>query len=223
MIGDLQFADLVAAHRDFGGDATIHLTAVDDPSAFGVVELDDDGAVRRFVEKPAPGESNSRLINAGTYVLEPAVIDLIPAMQRFSVERSVFPELVEHGRLFGTSTDDYWLDTGRPDQYLQANLDLIRGVRSTGSNGVHPRASIDAEAIVVESVVGDGAKIAAGATVTDSLLLPNAEVGSGSVVERSIVAGVIGSDGVVTDAVVGAGYVVPPGACVVSQRLPDPS
>ncbi len=222
VICDLEFADLVTSHRRFGGDATIHLTAVDDPSAFGVVEVDDAGAVRRFVEKPAPGESDSDLINAGTYVLEPAVLDLIPPLERYSVERSVFPALVEHGRLYGMSTDDYWLDTGRPDQYLQANLDLIRGVRSTGSGGVHERAVVHADAIVVESVVGPGASIGAGATVTDSLLLPNAVVGPGSVIERSIVAGEVGGQAVVTDAVVGAGYAVPSGASVVSLRLPDP-
>lgn len=222
VICDLNFADLVTSHVTFGGDATIHLTAVADPSAFGVVEVDDVGAVRRFVEKPAPGESDSDLINAGTYVLEPSVLDLIPPLQRYSVERSVFPELVEHGRLYGMATDDYWLDTGRPDQYLQANLDSIRGARSVASGGVHPNAIIDAEAIVVESVIGRGASVAAGATVTDSLLLPNAVVGTGSVIERSIVAGEVGGHAVVTDAVVGAGYAVPSGASVMSQRLPDP-
>lgn len=222
VIGDLRFGDLVAAHRVSGGDATIHLTAVDDPSAFGVVEIDDSGTVRRFVEKPAPGESDSNLINAGTYVLEPSVLELIPPNERLSVERSVFPRLAERGRLSGLSTNDYWLDTGRPDQYLQANLDLIRGVRSAGTDGVHPGARVDEEAIVVESVIGPGARVAAGATITDSLLLPTAAIGPGSVVERSIVAGTVGGDGVVTDAVIGAGYSLPPGASAVSLRLPEP-
>jgi mannose-1-phosphate guanylyltransferase len=222
IICDLPFGDLVASHRAFGGEATIHLKAVDDPSAFGVVELDGDGAVRRFVEKPAPGETDSDLINAGTYVLEPSVLELIPLMTPFSVERSVFPALVGDGRLYGIATDDYWLDTGRPDQYLRANLDLIRGVRRTDVDGVHPEASVDAEALVVESVVGPGAIVAHGATVTGSLLLSTAHVGPRSVVDGSIVAGSIGSGAVVTDTVVGAGYAVPPDAAVTSQRLPDP-
>ncbi|MFW2334888.1 sugar phosphate nucleotidyltransferase, partial [Ilumatobacter sp.] len=222
IISDLAFGDLVASHHSFGGDATIHLTAVADPSAFGVVELEESGAVRRFVEKPEPGETDSNLINAGTYVLEPAVLELIPPLGRLSVERSVFPELVSHGRLYGTSTDDYWLDTGRPDEYLQANLDLIRGARKTAVGGVHPHATLDAEAIVVESVIGPGASVAAGATVTDSLLLPDAEVGPGSVIERSIVAGSVGDRCVVTDAVLGANYSLPADTTVVSRRLPDP-
>ena len=222
IISDLRFAELVTAHHAFGGDATIHLTAVEDPSAFGVVELEESGAVRRFVEKPAPGESDSNLINAGTYVMEPTVLDVIPPLQRYSVERSVFPELVDGRRLYGVSTDDYWLDTGRPDQYLQANLDLVRGARGGGVDGIHPSAVVDAEAIVVESVVGRGAAIAAGATVTDSLLLPGAAVGPGAVVERSIVAGSVGDRCIVTDSVIGAGHAVPAEATVASERLPDP-
>ena len=222
IICDLRFAELVDAHRAFGGDATIHLKAVDDPSAFGVVELDDAGRVQRFVEKPAPGESDSNLINAGTYVMEPSVLDLIPQLERYSVERSVFPELVGDGRLYGMSTDDYWLDTGRPDQYLQANLDLIRGVRRDAVAGIHARASVSPEAIVVESVVGPDTTIEAGATVADSLLLPGASVGAGSTVERSIVAGVVTDRCVVTDSVVGAGHTVTPGTTVESRRLPDP-
>jgi mannose-1-phosphate guanylyltransferase len=218
---DLCFADLVEAHRRFGGAATIHLTAVEDPSVFGVVEIDDAGSVRRFVEKPAPGESDSNLVNAGSYVLEPSVLDLIPSLERMSVERVVFPKLVDDGSLFGLATGDYWLDAGRPDQYLQANLDLINGARSVRVDGVHPDAIVHGDAIVVESVIGPGASVAAGARVTESLLLPGADVATGAVVRRSIVAGSVGADCVVTDAVIGAGHHVPPTTTVTDQRLPD--
>lgn len=222
VITDLDFAALLEAHRGFGGDATLHLTAVDDPSAFGVVETDADGAVRRFVEKPAPGDTDSTLINAGTYVLEPSVLDRIPLLQRVSVERTVFPALVDEGRLFGMSTDDYWLDAGNLEQYLQANIDLVRGVRyGTGLNGVHSRAIVDDDAIVVESVIGPRARVEAGARITDSVLLPDAVVEAGAVVERSVIGGVVGTDAVVTDGIIGAGHVVDAGAIVAAQRLPE--
>lgn len=222
VVGDLDFRELVEAHRSFGGDATLHLTAVDDPSAFGVVETDATGAVRRFVEKPAPGDTESSLINAGTYVFEPSVLDLLPPLQRVSVERSVFPALVETGRLFGLSTDDYWLDAGSPEQYLQANLDLVRGVRGGGVDGVLADAVVHPEAIVVESVIGANAVVGAGARITGSVLLPDAVVEADAVIERSIVGGVVGTGAVVTAGIVGSGYTVDAGATVTEQRLPEP-
>ena len=223
VISDLDFGALIAAHRDFGGDATLHLTAVADPSAFGVVETDASGAVRRFVEKPTPGETDSNLINAGTYVFEPSVLDRIPALQRVSVERAVFPALVDEGLLFGMPSEDYWLDAGNPDQYLQANLDLVRGMRGDRIEGVHVDALVDGDAVVVDSVIGARARVAAGARITDSLLLPDAVVDAGAVVERSIVAGSVGTNAVVTTSVIGAGYTVAADAGVTGRRLPEPT
>ena len=220
---DLDFATLTEAHRAFGGDATLHLTAVDDPSAFGVVEIDEDGAVRRFLEKPTSGETDSNLINAGTYVFEPSVLDRIPPLERVSVERIVFPALVAEGRLYGMPSDDYWLDAGSPEQYLQANLDLVRGVRGSGVDGVHNEAEIDGDALVVESVVGARARVAAGARVTGSVLMPGAVVEAGAVVDRSVVAGEVGTDAVVTSSVIGDGYSVAARVTVDSRRLPEPS
>ena len=222
IITDLRFSELVQAHRSFGGAATIHLTAVDDPSSFGVVETDARGSVRRFVEKPSPGETTSNLINAGSYVLEPGVLELMPQLERLSVERSVFPTLVERRELFGFATDDYWLDTGRPDQYLQANLDLVRGIRDGGVDGVHPGAVVDPESIIVESVIGSAARVDRGARITDSLLLHGARVGADAVVHCSVVAGQIGRGAIVTDCVIGLDHLVEAGTSVTGQRLPAP-
>jgi mannose-1-phosphate guanylyltransferase len=223
VIGDLDFAALTAAHRAFGGDATVHLTAVADPSAFGVVETDETGAVRRFIEKPTFGETDSNLINAGTYVFEPSVLDRIPPLRRVSVERIVFPALVEEGRLYGMPTDDYWLDAGNPEQYLEANLDLVRGVRGARVDGLHADAEIDVSAHVADSVVGPGVRVSAGARITGSVLLPGAAVGAGAVVDRSVVAGEIGTNAMITGAVIGAGYTVAADAMVDARRLPEPS
>ena len=129
VLTDLDVSDLVRFHRERGAEATLHLIGVPDPSAFGVVALDADGRVERFVEKPAPGTAPSNLINAGTYVLEPSVLQRIPAGQKVSIERATFPAVVADGGLFAMATDDYWLDTGRPEYYLQANLDVVAGRR----------------------------------------------------------------------------------------------
>lgn len=220
IITDLDVADLVAAHRAGGTDATIHLTPVADPSAFGVVELGDDRIVRRFVEKPEPGETTSNLINAGTYVLEPSVLDLIEREQRVSIERAIFPQLVDDGRLAGFATDDYWIDTGRPALYLQANLDLITGARTTVEVGQAPGATVDANALVIESVIGAGAGVATGASVSMSVLLPGAQVGEGALVERSVIAGRVDARAVVRDSVVGVDGLVPADTELIAGRLP---
>jgi mannose-1-phosphate guanylyltransferase len=201
---DLDIAALVAFHRLKSAEATIHLIGVDDPSSFGVVATDDNGRVERFVEKPAPGTAPSNQINGGTYVLEPSVLQRIPAGQRVSIERATFPEIVEGGRLFAMATDDYWLDAGNPALYLQANLDLLDGTRRLHSCvGVHAGASVHPTATVVHSIVADGVSVGAGATITDSVVLADAVVEDGAVVTNSVIMGKIGRGAIVTDSVLG--------------------
>jgi mannose-1-phosphate guanylyltransferase len=222
IITDLPFAELVAVHRSFGAEATIHLTSVEDPSAFGVVEIEPGGRVRRFVEKPSPGETLSNLISAGTYVLEPSVLDEVEPGARQSVERATFPRLVDRASLYGYPTDHYWLDAGRPEEYLRANLDVLRGVRGRPAKGVHRAAVVHDGSVIVESVVGPNAQVAAGARVFESVLLPGARVDARACVERSVVAGTVAADAVVTGSVIGRGYTVPPGTHVDHLRLPTP-
>ena len=174
--------DLIEFHLARGASASIHLTPVEDPSAFGVVPTETDGRVLAFVEKPPPGEAPTNLINAGTYVLEPSVLDLVPAGGRVSMERDVFPALVDAGSLYALASDDYWLDTGTPAKYLQANLDLIEGKAFVGAGAV-----VAPSALVDGSVIGAGARVGAGAQVVGSLVMPGAVVQEGAVVKRSIV------------------------------------
>jgi mannose-1-phosphate guanylyltransferase len=224
VVTDLEIASLVAAHQASGAAATIHLTPVADPSAFGVVETAADGRVVRFLEKPAPGCTTSTSINAGTYVFEPSVLALIEPGRRVSIERETFPVLVDAGTLYGLTTHDYWIDTGRPELYRQANLDLLGGRRTTERcDAVAPTARVDAAALVVGSIVGDAAAVGPGAKVTASVILPGAEIGAGAIVERSIVMGTVGREAVVVDAVLGAGAVVPDGHELIGARLPEPA
>ena len=222
IITDLDVSFLIDEHHRLGAHATIHLTPVDDPSSFGVVEMGKQGVVHRFVEKPQPGETDSNLINAGTYVMEPSVLDLIEYGERVSIERDTFPRLVGDGLLAGVSTRDYWIDTGRPDQFLQANLDLIHGVRGASPGGVSPSAHVSTDAIVIDSVISTGVVVSAGATIVDSVLLPGARVDAGADLRGSIVAGHVAAAAVVDGCVVGADYSVMTGAVVVGQRLPAP-
>ena len=224
---DLDVGALVADHRagrEAGREATLHFTAVDDPSAFGVADLADDGVVRAFVEKPEPGTEPSNLINAGTYVFEPSVLERIPVGQQVSIERDTFPAIVADGAMGGFATDDYWIDAGVPDLYLAANLDLIRGVRVVESaEAIHPDAAVDPEATVVDSVVGAGARIEAGTTVVDSVILPGAVIGERAQVESSLVMGRVGADATLIEAMVGADGVVDEGDVVAHSSVPEPA
>jgi len=222
VVTDLDIAFLISEHRRFGLAGTIHLTPVEDPSDFGVVEMDEQGLVRRFLKKPQPGETDSNLINAGTYVLEPTVLEMIPPNRRISIERDTFQQMVVEGLLAGVATTDYWLDTGRPEQFLQANLDLVRGVRGPARNGTAPGALVSPEAVVIESVVSKDATVAAGATVIGSVLLPGARIDDDADVRGSIVAGQVGAGAIVEGCVIGSGYTVQAGTHAVGQRLPVP-
>jgi mannose-1-phosphate guanylyltransferase len=221
IITDMDVASLVAAHRSIGTDATIHLTPVDDPSAFGVVESDAAGVVQRFVEKPEPGDTDSNLISAGTYVFEPSVLDLVEPGARVSVERVVFPALVAEGRLGAVATNDYWIDAGRPELYLAANLDLITGRRAISVDPIAADSRIAPDASIEISVVDDGAVVESGASIRGSLLLPGARVRAGAAVIDSIVAGEVGSGACVVRSVIGPTHTVEEGAEVTDARLPE--
>lgn len=222
ILTDLDVGELVAFHRGAGADATLHLIAVDDPSAFGVVDLADDGRVRAFVEKPEPGSEPSNLINAGTYVFEPSVLDRIPAGRPVSVERDTFPRLVESGSLYGVATDDYWIDAGRPELYRAANLDLLSGVqRSSSTPPVARSAQVDAAAEVTNSIIGADAAVGAGARVIDSVVLAGAAVGVDALVERSVVMGRVEQGATVRDSMVGATGVVAAGSLLVDGAEPS--
>jgi len=230
VITDLDVAALVEAHRRFGAEATLHLRPVGDPSAFGVVELDRDGRVTRFLEKPAPGTTESELINAGTYVMEASVLDDIVLGVPESVERVTFPKIAARRGLYGVPTDDYWLDVGRPDLYLQANLDLLAGRCDaglpslvTGGNGVHDEAEVDDGAAVTDSVVAGGVSIGAGSTIRRSVLLTGAAVGQDVTVEDSVVMGAVGDGAMLSGAVIGVSATIEPSRQVTNERIPAPS
>ncbi|MCB0975821.1 MAG: NDP-sugar synthase [Acidimicrobiales bacterium] len=196
ILTDLDLRALVAFHDDHHGEGTIALHQVEDPSAFGVVPTAEDGRVLAFVEKPPREEAPTDLINAGTYVLEPSVLDRIAADRKVSIEREVFPAMVADGALFALPGNTYWIDTGTHAKYLSAQMDLLDGVRGEPAAGVDPSAVISPGAIVERSVLGPGVTVADGAVVRGSVLMAGSRVDARAVVEDSIVgaAAVVESD-----------------------------
>ncbi len=217
VLTDLDVTSLVAFHRRRGALATIHLTAVEDPSAFGVVPTDDTGRVLAFVEKPPAGEAPTNLVNGGTYVVEPEVLERVPAGRRVSIERETFPDLVASGRLYGLASPASWLDAGTPATYLAANLRHAGRVPSPV--GVEPGAFVEG------SVVAADARVAAGARVRRSVLMAGARVGVDAVVVDSILGpgAEVGEGAELTElCVLGAGVRVAPGEQLAGARLPGP-
>ncbi len=225
VLTDLDLAALWKFHVDAGAEGTIHLVPVEDPSRFGVVPTDASGRVEAFVEKPPRVEAPSNWINAGTYVLEPSVIDRIPAGRKVSIERETFPAMVADGTLFAYQSDVYWVDAGTPATYLQVQLDLIDGVRGPAEEAVAESATVSTGADVRHSVVMSGAVVESGATVVDSAVLPGAVVERGASVVGSIVgpAATIGENARVADlCVIGDGVRVDAGAELAGVKLPAP-
>ncbi|WP_420436753.1 sugar phosphate nucleotidyltransferase [Candidatus Poriferisocius sp.] len=181
VISDFPLVDLLDAHRGNSAAATIALTPVEDPSRYGVVVCDPDGRVRAFVEKPPAEEAPSRWINAGMYVLDPSVVELIPEGRPASIERETFPALVRKGSLYAVARDGFWIDAGTPAAYLEVQMALAGGTH------IHPTAEIAGSAQITNSVIMDHAAVAAGARVADSVLLPYSTVQANVEIRRAIV------------------------------------
>jgi mannose-1-phosphate guanylyltransferase len=222
VLTDLNVSALVTLHRERGAEGTIHLTPVADPSRFGVVVTNPDGLVTQFVEKPRADLAPSNDINAGTYVLEPSFLDRIAPGTPVSVETEIFPLMVERGVLFAMHDASYWLDAGTPPSYLQANTDVLDGVRHVASPGemigtslVMEGVSVAASATIERSVLSMGVVVEAGATVRGSVVLDGARIEAGATVADSVVGpgAVVGEDSVlVGNCLVARGARVPDGA-----------
>ena len=214
ILTDIDLSSVVGFHEARGARVTLTLTPVDDPSSYGVIVTDDDGAVEAFIEKPQ-GKAPSNLINAGIYVLEREVVGEIPAGRAVSFEREVFPSLVGHG-LYGIEREGYWLDIGTLDRYLQATRDILSGAVETAVQpGFGPGTQADPKALVFEpGLTGPSCEIAAEAELgPDVTLGDRCTVGPGAVVRDSALHdGVtVGEGAEVVGSIVGSGVEVPAG------------
>jgi NDP-sugar pyrophosphorylase family protein len=184
---------LIDHHEANSAEATIALAPVHEASSFGLVETDASSRVRMFIEKPATAEISKKeanTINAGIYILEPSVHDLIPKGENRSFEYHVFPDLLEQKRAFFgyTLLDEYWRDLGTPESYLEAHLDFLAG-KIRGFSFEEPGPSDIATAAVVDSrsVIGEGSVIKPNARIANSVLGPGLHVEERAVIENSVI------------------------------------
>ena len=206
---------VVALHRERKAKATIVLTPVDNPTAYGLVETGKDGRVRRFLEKPKEDEITCDTINAGIYVLEPGTFDRIPKDVSYSIERAYFPSLIERNEMFVAYVDKgYWIDIGTPEKYVQVHKDMFEGKFAGGlfksadrtKPIVSPEARIDEGATISGpcfidagahikagatvggySVIGRGVVVEESADLQDTIVWPNSRIGPNAVVHGPII------------------------------------
>jgi NDP-sugar pyrophosphorylase family protein len=211
---DVNLAAVIALHRERRAEATIVLTPVENPSAYGLVESDGQGNVRRFLEKPSPDEITCNTINAGIYVLEPHTFERIPHDTPWSIERSFFPSLIERGETFVAYVNNgYWIDIGTPEKYMQVHADIMDGryraapfasaartAHVAATARIEEGASVAAPCFIDEgavvkagariepySVIGRECHVEEEARVEGAIVWANSRIGQQAVVSRSIV------------------------------------
>jgi NDP-sugar pyrophosphorylase family protein len=208
VLTDLDLKTMIRQHKERQATATIFLMPVEDPSVYGVVETADDGRVLRFLEKPKPGDTTCRNINAGAYVLEPHVLDLIPKGEAHSFEYGLFPRLLEKGESFFAHIPHrtYWIDIGTPARYLQAHQDLlanrvsrihIKERRGKFDSATHSEiddlsmiaddCTIKPGAQIINSVLGRGCYIEERARIENSVIWSHTRVGTAAEVDGAVV------------------------------------
>ena len=159
VLTQIDLAAVIRLHRQRKARATIVLTPVENPSAYGLVETDAEGNIRQFLEKPTADQITTNLINAGIYVLEPDTFDRIPNDVPWSIERSYFPSLVERSETFVAYTyNGYWIDIGTPEKYTQVHRDIMDGRYATAPflDLPAPRASVAHDARVEDGAIVEG-------------------------------------------------------------------
>jgi mannose-1-phosphate guanylyltransferase len=242
LLADFDLGALIRGHEQRGAVATLALYAAEDPSSYGLVRraggpaapgespASAEGEVLAFLEKPDPGQIDTDEINAGAYVLEHSVIDLIPPRTMVSIEREVFPRLVGQG-LYGHRLDGYWMDIGTPERYLQASWDILEGRVHTAVGArldgagllledgvqVDPAASVNPPALLETGVaIGPGAAIGARAVIGH-----RSEIGERATVSSSVVLSDcrIGPEASLHDAILAPGVEVGEGARIESGAV----
>mgnify|MGYP001570793551 CR=1 FL=1 len=213
IVTDIDLRDMYTFHKREKASVTIALTAVENPTAFGVVETDNNGRVRRFVEKPGWDEVTTNMINAGVYIVEPEVLKLIPSQTFYMFEQGLFPLLLKQGeKVCGYPSTGYWIDMGTPEKYLKLHHDLLHKMARDGRDGgvvggigegcsIHPSVQITGPVLIGKNckigprvriigpvVLGDGCQVDEGSVIEGAVLWEGVHVGAEVNLKDSILA-----------------------------------
>ncbi len=198
VLTDINISKIVNFHREKKTRVTLTLTEVEDPTSFGLILTDREGRVTRFIEKPSWDMVTARTINAGIYVVDPAIFEGVPRERAYSFERELYPSLLEKGEpIFGYLSAAYWIDIGNPDKYKEAHQAILRnevavkiyGTRIDGRNWLgkdsHPDASVK---LMGPSIIGERVRIEKETEIKDYVVIgDHVTIGERCVLDRAIV------------------------------------
>lgn len=234
------------AHRNSGAVVTMGLWEVEDPTQFGIVGLSPEhngslngqlheGFVVKFQEKPTADAAFSRIINAGLYIVEPEVMELIPAGQKYDFSRQLFPHLLELGLpIYGIKLDGAWFDIGTPSELISAQNYLVKNTNSlpfllpdgkyTADKG-YLIGNATSKSPVIASVICSDSAIGKSSKINNSLIMPNTKIGDNCIVIESVVGEnvTIGDNTRLTNCVIGDGVSIPADSILTDQRYSSSS
>jgi mannose-1-phosphate guanylyltransferase len=200
IFADINYKELMETHIKTGALATLSLCQVEDPSRYGVAEITKSGRITRFTEKPPKGTEPSNLINAGVYVLNPEVLQLIPEGRAVSMEREIFPKLATNGELFGHVVHGLWMDIGKPEEYLKTNkiiLDAIsvkRKRKRTSRFQLKEPIALDKDVSVADgavigpyAVLGKNVTVGKNTHIKDSVIFSGTNIGNSAWINGAII------------------------------------
>lgn len=236
---DLDITAMIDYHRERKATVTIALIPVDDPTSYGLIETNAQGRVTRFLEKPKWSQVTTNMINAGTYILEPDVLNQIPLQANVSIEREVFPKLVKRGEpVYAYPASAYWIDIGTPDKYRRLHRDLLTGKSSRyplasgeevvmgEQSYIHPTAQIQGAVAIGSNcsigprvklrgpvVIGAGGTILEDSVIEESVIWRNVRLGQRVNLKKSIVADncYLNTDSIIEDSILGDNVTVASG------------
>ncbi len=209
ILAEIPLKRLLTSHRTNDAVVTIGTSSVGNPQAYGTVEVDAQGRVTRFIERPRGKQVRTNTINAGVYILEPEVLDWIPSGQPSFFERDLFPVLIDQkAPFFASDLKSYWTEITRPDNYLQSNMDFLDSKISLPHFAAFPKqhhspdsslvkvdttSFIDKQCVIKSgtqikhSVIGNNCRIEEETTIRNSVLWPGCRIQRGAIVSGSIV------------------------------------
>ena len=168
VVASINLEEMIVFHKSKKAKGTLALWEVDNPNRFGVVKLIKD-EILEFQEKPPKGKELSNLINAGTYILEPEIISIIPENEKISIERDIFPKIVGNG-LYGIPFEGYFIDAGTPESYLEANFKLLDTNMESGNHELKNKVHIHETSKVVGSIIGPNVIIGPDVSIEKSVI-----------------------------------------------------
>jgi mannose-1-phosphate guanylyltransferase len=200
IFADLSYKEILESHLEGKAVATIALHEVEDPSRYGVAEMAENNRIKQFIEKPTRETAPTNLINAGVYVLSPKIFEYIPARRAVSMEREVFPKLVEEKALYGHKISGLWIDIGRPEEYLQTNRILlhtfaVKQKQRKNAKFVLKNPVVIDKGVTIEensvigpyAVLGRNVSVGRNVQIKDSVIFPNAKIGDFACIKGALI------------------------------------